>query len=659
MSANLLQKTYQVATDLLNKGQPLEAEKQLKQFIILQNGDLNCERLLGMALMRQNKHDESIEVFKSICGKVTGTPIAVLDLVMAYKAANQANQAIILLQSELKKDPKVVKLWFKLGDILFEESRFKEANDAYDKAEDNDPARVLVDDAKNAIRSGNNPHAEQVFRKILSRDPEQIDALCGLAMLAMQGQLFWEAEELLGKAKKRSLYWPTALAGSADLYIQTTRAEEACTVLLQALKLSPKNHIYWAMYSRALDMLMQFDESLKAAEKSLKIDPEQLGGILGLGHLYRVMGDKDKSIQQYKKHIAKSTFQGEGYWGLADLKTYKFSDQEIDAMIKATENEMSPPVIYAQLHFSLAKAFESKKEFDRAFEYYKKGNMIMRSCNPYDSNHVSENIDQLIEGYNATFLESASNKVNSSDAPIFILGMPRTGSTLLEQILSSHSKVEATMELPFISRYSAELRHQGDKFGGYPQKVHNIAPGNFKTLHDRFMKSTEVFRHGAPHFIDKLPNNFLHIGLIHLMFPNAKIIDTRRDPMDTCLSLYKQCFFAGQNFSYDLRELGLFYQNYLKIMNHWNTALPGKILTTNYEDLVSDPEPEIRRLLEYCGLDFEEACLTPHLTKRAIRTASSEQVKQPITNANLAYWRNFDSHLSDLKVALGNAYSAE
>lgn len=657
MSANLLQKTYQSATDLLSKGQPLEAEKQLKQFIMLQNGDLNCERLLGIALARQNKHEESIEVFKGICGKVKGTPIAILDLVMAYKAAKQANQAIILLQSELKKDPKSIQLWYKLGDILFEETRFDEASYVYDRAEDADPSRAQLDEAKNAIKIGNNPHAEQVFRQVLSRDSDNTEALTGLAMLALQSSLFWEAEEMLQNSKKRSLYWPTAQAGRADLYIQTARAQEAREILEQALKISPKNHIYWAMYSRALDMLMLFDESLKAATKSLKIKPDQSSLLLSMGHFHRVTGDSKKSIQFYKKHIAQAYRQGEGYWGLADLKTYKFSDKEMEDMIAATEYSDSPPQIYAQLHFAIAKALESKKEYDAAFEYYKKGNMIMKSCKPYEPREVTENVDNLIEGYHATYLNTRANQDNPSNAPIFILGMPRTGSTLLEQILSSHSDVEATMELPFVSRYSAELRYAGDKFGGYPQKVYNLSTDNFKQLHDRFLKSTEIFRHGAPHFIDKLPNNFLHIGIIHLMFPNAKIIDTRRDPMDTCLSIYKQCFFAGQNFSYDLEDLGYFYQDYVRLMDHWNTALPDRILTINYEDLVSDSEPVIRRLLDYCELEFEEACLTPHLTKRAIRTASSEQVKQPITKANLAYWRNFEHHLGDLKTALGDCYT--
>lgn len=652
MTTSSLQKTYQLATNLLNKNQPQEAEKNLKQFILLSGGDLNCEKLLGIALGRQNKHDESIEIFKKICDKVTGTPLAILDLVMAYKNAKLMPKAITLLQNELKKAPNLTQLSYKLGDILFEESRFSEANAAYESAERNDPFRSQVDEAKNAIITGNNPHAEQLFRKVLSRDPDHIEALAGLSILAIQGQFYWEAEEMLDKAKNRSLYWPTRLAGIANLYIMTARAESARNTLQLALKVSPKNHIFWAMYSKALDMLMQFDESLKAANKSLKIEPNQPMLILGLGHFHRVTGNKDKSIQFYKKHIAKAQHQGEGYWGLADLKTYQFSDLEIEDMLSAANDKKSPDSVLAQLLFALGKAYEDKKDFGTAFENYKKGNMLKRTTQPYDAALVTENVNQLINGYNADYLKSAANYESSSDAPIFILGMPRTGSTLIEQILSSHSKVDATMELPFLNRYSDELNHQGDKIGGYPNNAFRLAPSNFKHLHDRFLKATEVFRRGAPHFIDKLPNNFLHIGLIHLMFPNAKIIDTRRDPMDTCLSLFKQCFFSGQNFSYDLNDLGHFYLNYVKLMKHWNKVLPGKILTVHYEDIVSDSEQEIRRMLDYSALDFENACLTPHLTKRAIRTASSEQVKQPISQKNIAYWRNFESQLAELKTAL-------
>ena len=655
MSNMTLQKTYENAIQYINEGKLADAETLLKQFLTLQDSDLNCERLLGIVYLRQKKFDDAIKTFKAITTKVKGTPLAIKDLIDAYKAANQTKDALAFLEKEAKNTAESIPAWLVMGDLLVELDRIPEARAAYQKVETLDPMKQENDLAQEGLNQNNPAFAAQKYQEILSKDPSNIRAQTGLAIFAMESGNYNQAKSIFSTVEKTARYWPLALIASSDLLMRTGYLSEAENYLRLAVKISPDNITSWGLLGVVCDFLAKFDDAVDAFNMALKIQPNQPNVLLSLGHLYRVTGDTKKCIHFYKKHIEQTPFNGGAYWGLANLKTYKFSKNEIADIIKASKRENFPPDQLAQMNFSLGKAFEQLKDYDKAFDYYKHGNLIQRSITQYDSQAIAKDIEDVITGYSRSMLEKLANYDQSSNAPIFILGLPRTGSTLLEQILASHSEVDATMELPFISTFILELTQQGDKFGGYPINAKNLAPQNFKILAERYLKSVAPYRKGAARFIDKMPNNFRHIGLIYLMFPDAKIIDMRRHPMDTCLSLYKQHFAMGQPYSYNLGELGHYYQQYLKQMNHWNAVLPNKIYTIYYENLVQNPEDEISRVLQYCGLTFEEACLTPHKTKRVIRTASSEQVKQPITQDNLHYWGNFEKHLEELKVALGDS----
>lgn len=654
MTASSLQQAYNKAIGLINNNQFPEAESFLKQYITMNGGDLNCERLLGIVFMRQEKHDQAIKIFKSICERVKGAEIAIKDLIEAYNASGEKNKTITLLRDTAKQDAASIPLWYMLGDALVDIGRPNEALKAYSTAEILDPLRKENNAAKQAMQQNNMPHAAHIYKQIIGSNPNNIEALTGLAIYEMEAGNLTEARNLLNRAQQISKFWPLAYQVFGDVLMRSGHFSEAKEVFEQALEVSPIDPRTWAMYGIALDYLFKHNESIAALKRSLKLNKQQPEVLMMLGNVYRVLGDADKSVRYFKQYIEMTPYNGGAYWALADLKTYTFSSSDIQALEEARKDDTSPTTHYSQIHFALAAAYEQQGKFDEAFICYEKGNLIQRTIVNYDKNAMALEVDNIIKGYPEKFLSQAANKSGSSKAPIFILGMPRTGSTLLEQILASHSAVDATMELPFIGNYVAELYQHGDKMGGYPEGAYNLSPNYLKKIAEKYLISAEQYRHGAKHFIDKMPNNFKHIGLIHLMFPDAKIIDMQRNPMDTCLSLFKHHFSTKQPFCYDLNELGHYYQLYQKQMDHWNTVLPGKILTIQYEDLVSSPEEEIRRVLNYCELDFEEACLTPHKTKRAIRTASSEQVRHPITTANLSHWKTYEEQLAPLKVALSD-----
>jgi len=656
MTPSTVQNTYKKALNLINKNQFFDAEKLLKQFITMNGGDLNCERLLGIAYQRQQKYSDAINVFKSIHSRVKGTHIAVKDLVTAYIAAGENAQGISLLKKLATKEASSVPLWFLLGDCYVEDNKLNEASNAYSIACKLDPLRNKIDEAKVALQQHNSALAAQIYQQIVGINPQNVEAKTGLAIHAMESGNYDQSRKIFSEILQITRYWPLALTASGDLSMRTGQYESAKQSFELSLKLDPKNHITWAMYGIALDFLFQHEESIEALSKSLKILPNQPEIFMVLGNIYRVQGDTSQSIKCYKKYIKSAPFNGAAYWALADLKTYTFSTKDIETLERASKNANCPPTHFSQIHFALAQAHEQNGEFDQAFNYYSKGNAIQRSVVHYDTNETVKSTDAIINGYSKELLSRGREQTTTNQAPIFILGLPRTGSTLVEQILASHSEVDATMELPFIGNFVNDLTQQLVQLGGYPNAINKLSPANFETLTHKYLKSAETYRAKAARFIDKMPNNFRHIGLIHLMFPDAKIIDVRRHPMDTCLSLFKHHFSIKQPFSYDLIELGHYYQLYLKLMDHWHSVLPKKIYTLHYEDLVNHPEEEIGKLLNYCDLPFEDNCLSPHKTKRNIRTASSEQVRQPITKANLAHWRNFETHLSSLKTALGKAF---
>jgi hypothetical protein len=344
----------------------------------------------------------------------------------------------------------------------------------------------------------------------------------------------------------------------------------------------------------------------------------------------------------------------EAYWCLADLKTFRFDGTDVLCMRGLLDAGPRSADDYVYLSFALAKALEDRGEFEESFRHYANGNARRRRGVHWDADKHHDDIEEIAAFFVPEFFESRSETGNPSSAPIFIVGLPRAGSTLLEQVLASHSQVEGTMELPDVMVMARRLggRDARNQASRYPQGLEGLTPAEFESLGTEYLERTATHRSGTPRFIDKMPNNFAYIGLIHLMFPNAKIVDARRHPMACCFSVFKQLFVHGQNFSYSLEEVGRYYRDYAALMSHWDRVLPGRILRVDYEAVVHNTEAEVRRLLDFCGLPFEPQCLEFHRTERAVRTASAGQVRQPVYRSSVEQWRNFETHLAPLAAAV-------
>jgi tetratricopeptide (TPR) repeat protein len=403
--------------------------------------------------------------------------------------------------------------------------------------------------------------------------------------------------------------------------------------------------------------LGEHEKAIAIYRELLREAPEEAELHLSLAHALKTVGRREESIAEYRAAAAVRPNFGDTYWSLANLKTYRFADEEIGRMRAEEAATATPPVDRYHLCFALGKALEDRGEYAESWGYYARGNALKRAESRYRP-EILENNTRLQRAIctREFFAERAGFGAPSAE-PIFIVGLPRSGSTLLEQILASHSRVEGTQELAEIPRMVADLQGRDPDLNNprYPGVLPGLSAADFLRLGESYLRDTRIYRGRKAFYIDKMPNNFRHIGLIHLILPNAKIIDARREPMACCFSNLKQLFAAGQEFTYSSDDIARYYRTYLELMRHWDTVLPGKILRVQHEDVVEDLDGNVRRILDFCGLEFEPACIEFHKTARSVRTASSEQVRRPIFREGLDQWKHYEPWLGDLKAALGDA----
>jgi hypothetical protein len=386
---------------------------------------------------------------------------------------------------------------------------------------------------------------------------------------------------------------------------------------------------------------------------------------VSLGHALKAVGRQKDATESYQTAAAARSSFGDAWWSLANLKRYRFSESEIARMRAEEAEPAANHVDRYHLCFALGKALEDRNEYAESWQFYERGNVLKRTESRYDPDITETNTRKQIEVCTTQFFAERAGVGGPDPDPIFVVGLPRSGSTLIEQILASHSRVEGTQELSDVQRIVVEMRGKQSgvadprlrtvKDNCYPSVLTELAPEDFRRLGERYMTDTRAYRGHQPFFIDKMPNNFRHIGLIHLMMPNAKIIDVRREPMACCFSNLKQLFASGQEFTYSIEDIARYYRTYLELMRHWDAVLPRRILRVWYEDVVEDLEGNVRRILEFCGLEFEPACVEFYKTERSVRTASSEQVRQPIFRDGLLQWRNYEPWLGPLKDSLNDA----
>jgi tetratricopeptide (TPR) repeat protein len=481
-----------------------------------------------------------------------------------------------------------------------------------------------------------------------------------LADIGIRLGQFEDAQKLLERCLELAPDFHLARNDYANVLTKRQQYEAAMVQLDRLLEIEPDNPNHMLLKASVLVHIAEFGQAIEIYDRVLEEFPKQPRSHLSKGHALKTLGRNAEGIEAYRTAIKQQPTLGEAFWSLANLKTFRFEEDEISAMRKQVKDGTKNAHDYYHLCFALGKALEDREEYDESFACYRRGNAVRRKTVHWDRDEHRANIQRLIDFFDKRFFADRRGQGVANADPIFIVGLPRAGSTLLEQILASHSQVEGTMELPDIISIARRLsgKNKNSDESRYPEILGELSPQQLTELGDEYMKRTKIQRSGAPYFIDKMPNNFSHIGLIQLILPNAKIIDARRHPLACCFSGFKQLFAQGQNFTYDLVDIGRYYRDYVELMDHWNRVLPGRVLRMQYETVVSETEAEVGRLLAYCGLPFEESCLRFYETERAVRTASSEQVRQPIYRAAVEQWRHYRAHLDPLVEALGPAMNA-
>jgi len=646
---------YAKALAALRQGRAATAERQLRAIQAAAPGEINSLRLLGVALLDQDKTASAVQTLERVVLAQPEFANARVDLARAFCRAGQPSRAREEVRRVLEADPHHHRAWLAYGDVLVELEQYPDALLAFERARLTDPQRTRIEAATAALLADERRRPEELFREILTQDPSHVAALCGLAALALSADRPIEAERLLRHALRQSAYLPLAYRGLGPALVRLGRLEQAEAAVRYLEKIEPDSPQTWVAIASVATRMLRLEEALAAYERAAFLKPDEAGLRVSAGHLQKTLGRRPESEASYKGALEIDPARAEAWWSLADLKNYVFSDAEIAEMQRLLASGKQPRSNEAHLQFALGKAFEQRAAYAQAFVHYAAGNALRRLDEPFDIEVFERRCARIRAFFDAGFFAAHRGSGNPSPAPIFIVGLPRSGSTLLEQILASHTQVEGTMELPNILHMVAQFDDLASSRDGYPDTVGQASFAQLAALGSRYLEETALLRSGRAHFTDKLPNNFSHIGLITAILPRAMVIDARRHPMDACFSTFKQYFAEGQTFSYDLTDLGRYYRCYLSLMDHWDAVLPGKVLRVQYEEVVREPEANIRRLLAHCGLTFEPACLNFHATRRAVRTASAEQVRQPLYSSGVGYWRHFARELEPLRRALGES----
>jgi len=515
------------------------------------------------------------------------------------------------------------------------------------------PKHLLA--ATDLLSQGKLVKAESLCRQFLQKNPRHIEGMRLLADIGQQLGALEEAEFLLESA---AAFEPDNQQVRID-YIAVLRKRQRFTQSLEEAKKllaqAPQNPQFQSIVAIELMQTGNYEAALSYFDKVLARLPNDPVTLTSKGHALKTQGHYQLAVDAYKAALSARPQHGEAYYSLANLKTYHFSDTEIAQMQQQISRADHTLMERVYLYFALGKAYEDAEEFSQSFEYYQMGNDLKSRSNGYDAAKMTAELKAQSDICTKELFAAHQHHGCPAADPIFIVGLPRAGSTMLEQILASHSQVDGTLELPNILSMAQKLRRQGQSAGSdYPNILAELKADELQKLGEQFIAETYIHRKGAPFFIDKMPNNFRHIGLIKLILPNAKIIDARRHPMACCFSAYKQLFAEGQEFSYSLNDVGQYYSDYVGLMKHWDNVLPGHILRVHYEHVVGDLEGQVRRILDFCGLEFERACVSFHENKRSVRTASSEQVRQPIYQSGLEQWRHYSDNLDVLESQLAD-----
>jgi tetratricopeptide (TPR) repeat protein len=576
------------------------------------------------------------------------------DLGLLYLRQDDPARAVSYFQRATELDPSLVTAFRGLADANIRSGNRDQAEAAHRRYVDLLPpdGRALAE-AEKLHRDGESEEAERICEDLIKREPGNTAALRLLAVIASDNKRYINAEGLLRRIAKLSSSGYKAQLDLARFLAERSRLPEAIELLEETARLIPGKHEIHLMLGDLLSIVGRTTEALQEYERCLEQSPKEPNALLGRGHMLRIGGLREDAVASYQECISVRPDLGDAWWSLAGMHGYRVSGDELESMQSQLESGVLTPESEVSFQFAIARAYEQMNDFERAWQHYEIGNAAKRMLVSYDPVETEVLHTKLKKVFTKDIFERKAAATPTDTTPVFILGMPRSGSTLIEQILASHSKVEGAGELPYIIMMSTSLGAKRSDTTRYPEIVEELDDSQLTALGRSFLHHALTFRANAKPFLtDKMPANFSHAGFIRLILPHAKIIDARRDPVATCVANYRYLFAQGKNQTYDLVELAEYYLQYVGIMRHWDEVMPGDILRVQYENVVGNLELEVRRILDFCELPFEESCINYHQNARPVNTASSEQVRQPIYDSAVNFWKNYESHLDEVKEIL-------
>jgi len=642
---------------LLLDSDPADAARRARNILAGSPGHTEASLLLATAHRKLGDSAAAAALLESVVRLQPESAFMQLELARAYAADGRNAAALAALRRAVTLDAELADAWREFAAQLFAVGETLEGDraDARYRSLARDPPEL--GEASAALANNRLEAAEAILRRRLQQTPDDVVALRMLADSAIRREDQAEAERCLSECLALAPGYAAARHDLAHLLYAQQRIVELLPIVERLLASQPDNIEYLSLKAAALRLVGRNDEAIALMERAVATHHDNDQAWVFFGNLLREVGQQTRAIAMYRRALAARSGCGRAYASLANLKTFRFDSDDVQAMREQLARSAVDQEDRLQLEFALGKALEDAGEFAASFEHYARGNALQRATIFYDPGTVTAEFRRHLALYTAGFFDERRGWGSQQRQPIFIVGVPRSGSTLLEQMLASHSHVEGTSELTDIAAIAFQLwsRTGAAERLDYPQPVAALDRQEIEACAARYLSRTRPFRPlGRPHFVDKMLGNFGHIGFIHLMFPHAAIIDARRHPLACGFSCHKQLFIRGQKFTYDLRELGLYYRDYVTLMEHFDAVLPGRVHRVHYEQLVSDPEGELRKLLDYCGLPFEEQCLRFYENPRVVHTISSEQVRQPIYAESLDQWRHYEPWLGPLQQALGD-----
>jgi tetratricopeptide (TPR) repeat protein len=644
------------AQEMLQHNAFAAAEQQGREILKSFPNEPNALFIVGIALKGLKRFSEAKNILQVLVKQTPDFALAHQELGLTLHALKQIKPAIASLTNAVKVEANLTNSWRLLSELLLATGESKASEQAYNSYLRFSAKHPLLGEALQAFIDGKLALSERHCRDYLKQSPDDVSALRLLAEIAIKLGVFEDAEQLLVHCLGLAPDYHLARLNYAHVLNKQEKSQQALLEIETLEKYQPNVPPQQILKAAILVRLGQFEEAILLYDKLISTLPDQANLHTSRGHALKTIGEQEAAIASYRQAIACAPSYGEAYWSLANLKTFCFTQFEIQQMRKQMEIKQLPSLDRINICFALGKALEDNKEFEQSFHYYKLGNQFKQSIERYDPEETTTIIERTITTCQSSIFENNHDQGCSKADPIFIVGLPRSGSTLLEQILASHSMVDGTKELPDIIAMVRKLsdRKKRHEISKYPEVIAKLSGEQRLALGNEYISKTQIHRGGAPFFIDKMPNNFAHIGLIKLILPNAKIIDARRQPMSACFSGFKQLFSTGQAFSYDLENIARYYQDYIHLMNHWHNVLPNQVLTVSYEDVVNDFKNQVKQILDFCGLPFEQNCLEFYNNARAVNTASSEQVRQPINTKGLDAWKPFEKFLTPLQSKLSS-----